>query len=131
MDSALGCGPEQAAASSNAVATRVGSTSAPERLRRRSDLAAVFSEGRRRRTAGITVISLPRPGMPTRIAYVASRAVGTAVDRNRAKRRLREAVRSLRAPEGHDMIIIASREVLDAPFSELRSSLEGAWKKLV
>lgn len=131
MDSALGCGHERAAASSNVGATRVGNTSAPEHLKRRSDIAAVFSEGRRRRSDGITVISLPRPGSPARVAYIASRAVGRAVDRNRAKRRLREAVRSLRAPEGQDMIIIASRDVLDAPFAELRSSLEEAWKKLV
>lgn len=117
--------------SSSVAATGVVSTSAPERLRRRSDLAAVYSDGVRQRSGGVTVIAVGRDTSLTRVAYVASRAVGRAVDRNRAKRRLREAVRSLGAPEGQDMIIIASRSVLTVPFSSLTADLEQAWKNLV
>lgn len=43
----------------------------------------------------MTLVSLTRPEEHARVAYVASRKVGDAVRRNRAKRLLREAYRSV------------------------------------
>ena len=39
--------------------------------------------------------------------------------RNRAKRRLREAVRSVGLPAGSDFVIIAGKSVADVPFPTL------------
>ena len=48
---------------------------------------------------------------PTRVGYVTSKKVGGAVQRNRARRLMREAVRALAAagelPEGWDLVVIA------------------------
>lgn len=59
----------------------------------------------------------------THVAVVASRAVGTAVARNRAKRRLRAAARKTRLPEAVDLVVDARPEALAAPFTALSRDL--------
>ena len=58
-----------------------------------------------------------------RVAVVAGRAVGNAVRRNRAKRRLRAAARQARLPVV-DLVIDARRAAVDAPFDRLSRDLE-------
>jgi ribonuclease P protein component len=58
-----------------------------------------------------------------RIAIVAGRAVGNAVRRNRAKRRLRAAARQVRLP-AVDLVVDAKRVTNDVPFERLWSDLE-------
>ncbi len=60
----------------------------------------------------------------TRFAVTAGRSVGNAVQRNRARRRLREAVRlQLRSiKSGWDVIVIARRPCNEASFSEIQSA---------
>lgn len=48
-----------------------------------------------------------RAGEPARIAVIASRRVGSAVARNRAKRLLREAARSVAWAPGSDVVLVA------------------------
>jgi len=74
------------------------------------------------------LLVLPQPGEPTRIGFIASkRGVGGSVERNRARRRLREIVRRRwpRIPaHGFWIAVIASKGALDAPHAELASELE-------
>lgn len=58
-----------------------------------------------------------------RVAIVAGRAVGNAVRRNRAKRRLRAAARQVRFP-AVDLVVDARRAAIDVPFERLPSDLE-------
>jgi ribonuclease P protein component len=53
------------------------------------------------------------------VAVVAGRPVGNAVRRNRAKRRLREALRRVPMRDGRDYVVIASAAVVRAPFEAL------------
>lgn len=53
----------------------------------------MYDGGRARRGEGMVCIALECPGQETRAGVVASRRVGGAVQRNRAKRRLRQALR--------------------------------------
>lgn len=58
-----------------------------------------------------------------RVAVVAGKAVGNAVQRNRAKRRLRAAARQARLP-ATDLVVDARRAAVDAPYDALPRDLE-------
>lgn len=89
-------------------------------LRSGPDIRKVRRVGTRRRVGGITVFAAPGSG-PPRVAFVAGRAAGNAVQRNRAKRRLREAVRRVPLRDDRDYVVIASASVVEAPFETLVS----------
>src|SRR3546814_18546092 len=58
------------------------------------------------------------PEGPVRVGFTASRRVGNAVGRNRARRRLRAAVQAVipsHARAGHDYVVIARAETLRRP----------------
>lgn len=109
-------------------------TTPDERLDRRhrltagTDFAAVKAKGRAFRGDHCLVVALAVPGEPTRIGFVASRkGVGGAVERNRARRRLREIVRRRwsRVPDsGFLLMMVAFRSVVSAPHQDLASDVE-------
>lgn len=102
---------------------------APEigRLRKRSDFLAV-RKGERRKGPYFLLEVLDRgaAGEAPRVGFTVTKRQGNAVERNRIRRRLREAVR-LRAgfdmKAGHDYVVVGRRDALTAPFSELAQSL--------
>jgi ribonuclease P protein component len=98
------------------------------RLRNSREFVAVQSGGTLFRGRCALLLVLPRPGEPTRVGFIASkRGVGNAVQRNRARRRLREIVRR-RWPRiagaGWWFVVIASRAALDAPHERIASEVE-------
>ena len=105
------------------------------RLLRRADFERVYKQGRRHFAAHLTVFYAPRasgtsePGMGTRVGFTVSKALGGAVERNRMKRRLREAVRLQGVSPGFDadIVINPKRTLLGAEFSELRNELAKAF----
>ena len=63
---------------------------------------------------------------PPRLGITVTKKSGNAVERNRIRRRLREAVRAHAADEmalGTDYVIVGRREILDAPFGALKDEL--------
>jgi ribonuclease P protein component len=95
------------------------------RLRHSGDIALVRAQGRTLRKTAFNARIRRTAGPHTRIAVVASRSVGTAVARNRAKRRVREAFRralaSRSAGPSIDLLITVRSESLDAPFDAMES----------
>ena len=104
-----------------------------ERLKKRADFLRA-QKGIRRRAAGLTleICATPEPVARDgcfRLGFTASRKVGGAVERNRAKRRLREAARAvlpLSAHERTDYVLIARKATLDRPFGALLKDLASA-----
>jgi ribonuclease P protein component len=102
-------------------------------MRKRADFLHA-QKGRRQSTAGLTLetcLSPPAKAAPgvARIGFTASKKVGGAVERNRAKRRLRAAAAAtlpLLAREGHDYVLIARTATLSRHFAELIRDLSKA-----
>ncbi|HEY8829424.1 MAG TPA: ribonuclease P protein component, partial [Candidatus Limnocylindria bacterium] len=89
------------------------------RLRRGEDIARVRAEGVARNDTLFSLRALSTDGTTVRVAVAASRAVGGAVQRNRARRRVREALRTVLAarPEpgrGIDLVVMARKGALHA-----------------
>jgi ribonuclease P protein component len=93
------------------------------------DFALIKSQGRAFRGAHCMVLASACPGEHTRLGFVASRkGVGNAVQRNRARRRMREIVRRRWprvAATGHLLMFIAFRSTLTARHQDLASDIEG------
>jgi ribonuclease P protein component len=78
----------------------------------------------------MTVFYLLRPeGTGLRVGFTVTRALGGAVQRNRMKRRLREAVRRLRPAisAAVDVVVNPKKSLLRAEFSELLQQVERAF----
>ena len=99
-----------------------------DRLRNSREFGAVQTGGTLFRGRCALLLVLPRPHEPTRVGFVASkRGVGNSVQRNRARRRLREIVRrrwSRVAPAGWWFVFIANRAALDASHERMAGEVE-------
>lgn len=96
------------------------------RLRASGDIQAVLRRGRTCGGAYVVVKALARPDEePARVAVIAGRKVGGAVDRNRVKRRLRAAAAAVPLAPGRDIVLIGRTDTLAAPFPALVAELDG------
>jgi len=93
------------------------------RLRRRKDFDAVFRRGRAWANDLLVLRSLPNHLDHNRYGFITSKRLGKAVVRNRVRRRLREAVRSLPARPGWDVVISAKTPAAEADFHRLRRAV--------
>lgn len=103
------------------------------RLLRHDDFERVYSEGRRHFSANLTAFYLKRGSRDqARVGFTVSRALGGAVDRNRMKRRLREAVRISQPPAGLgvDIVINPKRSLLKADFSDVLKEVQRAFSTI-
>lgn len=104
-----------------------------ERIRRRPDFQAVFEHGRRASGRYMTVLVLPTRLTMARLGIVASRKLGDAVQRNRAKRLIRDLFRRHKLAlgnSGHDVVIIPRPELLDAALDTLEADYRSVLRRL-
>ena len=104
-----------------------------ERLKNRPDFLRA-AKGVRRVARAITLevcetpAAAAKPGV-LRVGFTASRKIGGAVQRNRAKRRLRAAAAAVLPLSGHpgnDYVLVARRDALTRPFAGLLEDLAAA-----
>jgi len=108
------------------------------RLKTRADFLRVAAGRRRAVRPGLIVQAASRPGEgesdgAMRVGFTASRKVGNAVIRNRAKRRLRAAAAAVLPQAGRaatDYVLIARAATGKRPYAELLADLETALRQL-
>ncbi len=105
----------------------------PQRLKRREEFLAVARGVFRAMPAVVVQMRERGDAGPPRVGFTATRRIGKAVVRNRARRRLKEIVRQL--PDGvlkagRDYVFIAREETATCPHAELRRQVMRALAKL-
>ena len=98
------------------------------RMRSSLEFARVKRDGTVYRGRHCLLLALAQPATATEVGFIASKkGVGNAVQRNRARRRLREIVRLRwsRVPEdGYLLVLIARGSAIRAPHQELAADVE-------
>jgi ribonuclease P protein component len=100
-----------------------------ERLRQRADFLAVAGGSIAHGPAFILQLRERGDDGPARVGFTVSKKVGGAVERNRVRRRLKEAVRRAageRMRRGTDYVLIGRRAALGYPFARLLEDFAGA-----
>jgi ribonuclease P protein component, eubacterial len=102
------------------------------RVRRRDEFQRVFDRSQRAKSQYWTVLIAPNDAGVVRLGIVASRKLGDAVRRNRAKRFIREVFRRsdlLPPGKGLDVVVIPRRELFDAAYSSLESDFRATFRR--
>ncbi len=100
-----------------------------ERIRRRAEFQRVYELGSRTHARFMTLFVLANDFAVTRLGVAATRKLGDAVHRNRAKRLVRELFRRNKTPPGFDVVVVPRRELLDAEFSSLEADYRAALRR--
>ena len=99
---------------------------ATERIRRRPEFQRVYDTGARAHGRFMTLFVMANGRNAPRFGVAATRKLGSAVERNRAKRLSREVFRRHKIAAGYDVVIVPRREMLDAPFASLEADYDAA-----
>lgn len=97
-----------------------------ERLTKRSQFQQVMDRGRKKRIDRIcTVFFLPNQVGRKRLGIIASKKIGNAVVRNRAKRKIREVFRALKGSirPAVDIVVISGKDLVSLPLSVLEKKM--------
>ena len=101
------------------------------RIRRRREFQRVFDAGRRAHGRYLTIIAAPSPSPDSRLGIVASKKLGGAVVRNRAKRLIREVFRTQISPDrASDLVVIPKPAALQVLAAEVVSDYRTTLKRL-
>ena len=83
-------------------------------MRRRADYRVIYEQGVRFSGRYTTLFILANTLGVGRLVIAATRKLGGAVERNRAKRLIREVFRRNKIAAGLDVVVVPKRELLDA-----------------
>jgi ribonuclease P protein component len=104
---------------------------ARQRLKKRPEFRRVYDRGARTSGRSFTVFALPNNLQHGRLGVAATRKFGGAVDRNRAKRLVREIFRRHgRLTAGLDVVVVPKREFHGAAYVQLEREFQVAVNRL-
>ncbi len=103
-----------------------------ERLRHRAQFLAAAAGTTAPGAAFVLQAHDRRDDGPPRVGFTVSRKVGSAVERNRVRRRLKAIARAGQAAlrPGHDYVLVGRRAALDLPFERLAAELDRALRRI-
>jgi ribonuclease P protein component len=102
-----------------------------ERIRRRPEFLLAYEQGTKQHGRFMTVF-VRRSGLGVgRLGVSATRKIGPAVVRNKAKRRARELFRHAKPDAGLDLVIIPRREFASAPFDRLEADYHAVVRRAI
>ncbi len=96
------------------------------RLKQSTDFKRVRRSGKSYAHPFLVLVVLPAEGERTLCGVTASSTLGGAVQRNRAKRLIREAIRPLlpKIQPGWKLVLIARKPIIAAKLSDIQTSLQ-------
>ncbi len=104
-----------------------------QRLRQRADFLAAATAAKVPTAAFVLQARKRDDSGSVRVGFTVSRKIGTAVERNRVRRRLKEIVRLSAATglsRGHDYVLIGRRAALSLPFAQMSEDFKRALRRL-
>lgn len=101
------------------------------RLTRSTDFKRVRNEGKSYAHPLVVLVASQSAEEVTRVGVSAGRSLGGAVERNRAKRLLRESMRPMISviPTGWDIVLIARAPLLAAHFQDVKAAVQGLLRR--
>lgn len=102
-----------------------------ERLRNPREFSFVYSKGTPYFGRYVVVSALPTGKAVSRVGFAVSKKLGTAVTRNKVRRRLKAIVQELKDQfsPGYDVVIGAKRSAVGASFAQLNRDLRCTLEK--
>ena len=95
-----------------------------EHVRKRADFELIYKTGTKRSGRLMTMFTREREAGTARLGIAATRKMGAAVARNRAKRVVRELFRHHKPSTPLDIVVVPRRELVDAPFERIEAEFE-------
>jgi ribonuclease P protein component len=92
-----------------------------EHVRKRAEFELIYKTGFKRSGRLMTMFTREREVGPARLGIAATRKMGAAVERNRAKRLVRELFRHNKPATAVDVVVVPRREILAAPYDRLEA----------
>ena len=92
-----------------------------EHVRKRADFELIYKTVSKRSGRLMTMFTRERDAGVARLGIAATRKMGAAVERNRAKRLVREVFRHHKPTGALDVVVVPRREMLDAPYDRLEA----------
>ena len=92
-----------------------------EHVRKRADFELIYKSGFKRSGRLMTMFTREREAGPARLGIAATRKMGIAVERNRAKRLVRELFRHNKPAAAIDVVVVPRREMISAPYERVEA----------
>jgi ribonuclease P protein component, eubacterial len=102
-----------------------------EVLRRDKDFTRTYNKGKVTRSKYVVIFYINNNLGYNRTAFLASKKVGNAVERNRARRLMKESIRTMSPLDqaGYDIIFVARNAIKNKKCADVKKSIEAAIKR--